>query len=121
MHLRLSKHNRFLIISNIYNESKVNIIAFLHNNCNLQASKYNRFLEITAQRFRSWFSIICRSLIYYLGYEEVDWYRLNGTSGIYYQLFGAKRFDLNESNSKVPLFLWLQGGPGASSLFGAYT
>lgn len=39
---------------------------------------------------------------------------------MFYQLFGAIGVDLSLKNDK-PIFLWLQGGPGASSQFGAFT
>ena len=47
-HMKEFNINRFLMISNIYNESKIDIFAFVNNNCNLQTIKYNRFLERTA-------------------------------------------------------------------------
>lgn len=38
---------------------------------------------------------------------------------MHYHLFSARGRSINSSD--VPLIVWLQGGPGASSLFGAYT
>lgn len=38
---------------------------------------------------------------------------------MFYQIFGAYGVDLNLPND-MPIILWLQGGPGASSQFGAY-
>lgn len=40
---------------------------------------------------------------------------------MHYQLFGAMGHDMNESSSTIPLIIWLNGGPGSSSLFGAFT
>lgn len=40
---------------------------------------------------------------------------------MYYQLFGAMGHDMNESSTTIPLIIWLNGGPGSSSLFGAFT
>lgn len=39
---------------------------------------------------------------------------------MFYQLFGVYGTDLKLPND-MPIILWLQGGPGASSQFGAYT
>lgn len=40
---------------------------------------------------------------------------------MYYSMFSAYGHSPTEANAKVPLILWLQGGPGASSQFGAFT
>jgi carboxypeptidase C (cathepsin A) len=40
---------------------------------------------------------------------------------MYYQLFGAMGANVNQSNPTLPLLIWLQGGPGVSSMFGAFT
>ena len=40
---------------------------------------------------------------------------------MFYQLFGLMGHDLQINDTKVPLIIWLQGGPGGSSQFGAFT
>jgi len=42
---------------------------------------------------------------------------------MFYNLFSAMGHKLgpNESSAGIPLLIWLQGGPGASSQFGAFT
>lgn len=40
---------------------------------------------------------------------------------MHYQLFGAMGSSLNDTSSSIPLIIWLNGGPGSSSLFGAFT
>jgi carboxypeptidase C (cathepsin A) len=40
---------------------------------------------------------------------------------MFYNLFGAMDHDVMTPNSDVPLIIWLQGGPGSSSQFGAFT
>lgn len=40
---------------------------------------------------------------------------------MHYQLFSANARSAKTGSDTVPLILWLQGGPGSSSLFGAYT
>lgn len=40
---------------------------------------------------------------------------------MYYSMFAAYSHSPTEPNPKVPLIIWLQGGPGASSQFGAFT
>lgn len=40
---------------------------------------------------------------------------------MFYNLFGAYGHDVMVNSSTVPLILWLQGGPGSSSQFGAFT
>lgn len=40
---------------------------------------------------------------------------------MFYNLFGAAGHNVMESSTQVPLMIWLQGGPGASSQFGAFT
>lgn len=40
---------------------------------------------------------------------------------MYYSLFGAYGHSVTSPDERVPLILWLQGGPGASSQFGAFT
>jgi carboxypeptidase C (cathepsin A) len=55
------------------------------------------------------------------GYEEIDWYYAPGKSGMYYSMFSATGHSPTVPDVRVPLILWLQGGPGASSQFGAFT
>ena len=40
---------------------------------------------------------------------------------MFYNLFGAAGHDVMTPSEDVPLLIWLQGGPGASSQFGAFT
>ncbi len=40
---------------------------------------------------------------------------------MFYELFAAAGHDIAEPNARVPLIIWLQGGPGSSSQFGAFT
>lgn len=40
---------------------------------------------------------------------------------MYYSLFGAYGHNVTVPDERVPLMIWLQGGPGASSQFGAFT
>jgi carboxypeptidase C (cathepsin A) len=55
------------------------------------------------------------------GYEEIDWYYPRGSSNMFYTLFGAFGRDVKTEDDRIPLLIWLQGGPGASSQFGAFT
>lgn len=40
---------------------------------------------------------------------------------MFYNLFGAFGHDVMTASDTVPLIIWLQGGPGSSSQFGAFT
>lgn len=40
---------------------------------------------------------------------------------MYYSFFGAYGHSITVPDERVPLMIWLQGGPGASSQFGAFT
>lgn len=40
---------------------------------------------------------------------------------MFYTLFGAFDHDIRTPDERVPLLIWLQGGPGSSSQFGAFT
>lgn len=57
---------------------------------------------------------------YMLGYQEIDWYYPKGMSGMFYTLFGGMGHDIFNESDVVPLIVWLQGGPGGSSQFGAF-
>lgn len=57
----------------------------------------------------------------YCGYEYINWYYPENSAGIFYHLFGAAGHDVVNSSDIVPLIIWLQGGPGSSSQFGAFT
>lgn len=39
---------------------------------------------------------------------------------MFYTLFSAFGHDIMQPSEQVPLIIWLQGGPGASSQFGAF-
>lgn len=51
----------------------------------------------------------------YVGYINVT----ANQSNLFYQLVSAKNSDISDQTK--PLLVWLQGGPGCSSLFGMYT
>ena len=57
----------------------------------------------------------------YSGHEQIDWYHPADTSAMHYHLFSSHGTSVKNGSDIIPLFLWLQGGPGASSMFGAYT
>lgn len=40
---------------------------------------------------------------------------------MFYNLFGAADYDVFNSTDIAPLIIWLQGGPGSGSQFGAFT
>lgn len=40
---------------------------------------------------------------------------------MFYTLFGALDHDVMNSSEKSPVIVWLQGGPGSGSQFGAFT
>jgi carboxypeptidase C (cathepsin A) len=40
---------------------------------------------------------------------------------MFYQLYSEMGSDIMNPNPNVPLIIWLQGGPGGSSQFGAFT
>lgn len=40
---------------------------------------------------------------------------------MFYQLFSAMGHDIRKEDPKIPLIIWLQGGPGGSSQFGLFT
>jgi carboxypeptidase C (cathepsin A) len=40
---------------------------------------------------------------------------------MYYQLFSALGCDIMKEDPRIPLIIWLQGGPGGSSQFGLFT
>ncbi len=40
---------------------------------------------------------------------------------MFYNLFGAMGHDVFKSDDVAPLIIWLQGGPGSGSQFGAFT
>ena len=40
---------------------------------------------------------------------------------MFYNLFASYGHPPTQADPRVPLILWLQGGPGASSQFGAFT
>ena len=56
----------------------------------------------------------------YSGFEFLDWYFEFGKGAIHYHLYSALGKTV-KNGSDTPIFLWLQGGPGASSMFGAFT
>lgn len=58
---------------------------------------------------------------FHAGYEEINWHYKRGDSGMFYQMFSAPGINPRQANPKIPVLLWLQGGPGASSQFGAFT
>lgn len=55
------------------------------------------------------------------GYEQIDWYHKQGESGMFYHLFSAPGVNPRVENPKIPVLIWLQGGPGASSQYGCFT
>lgn len=57
----------------------------------------------------------------YSGFEQIDWYFPLNQSGMHYQLFSALSHSAKTGSTDLPLLVWLQGGPGSSSMFGAYT
>lgn len=40
---------------------------------------------------------------------------------MFYNLFGAAGHDVMNATDEQPLIIWLQGGPGSGSQFGAFT
>lgn len=58
---------------------------------------------------------------FHAGYEEIDWYYPKGMSGMYYSLYSAAGHSVTQPDERVPLIIWLQGGPGSSSQFGGFT
>lgn len=57
----------------------------------------------------------------WIGFHEIDWYFPQGQTGMFYNLFGAFGRDVMVVSETVPLIVWLQGGPGSGSQFGAFT
>lgn len=84
--------------------------------------QHHRFLEEAAEPH-----LIARLLVLFryfpldAGYEEIDWYYPKGQSGMYYSFFSAQAHSITVPDQRVPLIIWLQGGPGGSSQFGAFT
>ena len=86
-----------------------------------QLHQHNLILGETARPDLHVLSVLLRYAIDNEGFEEIDWYYNQGGSAMYYSMWSAYLHDPTIPDPNVPLMIWLQGGPGASSQFGAFT
>ena len=94
---------------------------FVSVECECYFYEHHRILETDSQSSNHELSVLLRYSLTHIGYEEINWYYPAGKSGMFYNMFTAYGHNPIDPDSRIPLILWLQGGPGASSQFGAFT